>query len=104
MKLFFGIFECVEDVYREYSIDPIEGIEFIYADYDYEDYSGSSLVIYMLDNKMYEVNGNHCSCNGLEGTWEPEETSVADLFFRHNVGTDALDNLKERFKNIIAFL
>jgi hypothetical protein len=28
------------------------------------------------------VNGSHCSCHGLEGQWEPEETSMKALEHR----------------------
>lgn len=40
------------------------------------------VVAYRLDGKLYEVNGGHCSCYGLEGQWEPAETSVAALKMR----------------------
>ena len=36
---------------------------------------------------MWEVNGAHCSCYGLEGQWEPEETTVEALRYRVNNGT-----------------
>ena len=38
------------------------------------DYNGCSWIIYEYKGKLYEVNGSHCSCYGLEGQWDPEET------------------------------
>lgn len=37
-------------------------------------YDGQSFVVYEKDGVLYEVNGSHCSCYGLEGQWKPEET------------------------------
>jgi len=54
----------------------------LYADYTYESYSGSAFVLYEQDGKLYEVNGSHCSCYGLEGQWEPEETTWAAIAMR----------------------
>lgn len=49
--------------------------QIIYAHYEAEGYEGSSFVLFERDGKVYEVNGSHCSCYGLEGQWTPEETS-----------------------------
>lgn len=44
----------------------------LWATYTYENYSGSAHVIFEKDDgKLFEVYGSHCSCNGLEGQWEP---------------------------------
>lgn len=56
-----------------------EDAEILLAWYGYGDYSGSSFVLYRQGGTLYEVNGSHCSCYGLEGQWEPEETTVAAL-------------------------
>lgn len=50
--------------------------------YGYGDYCGSALVIYERNGKLYEVNASHCSCNGLEDQWMPEETSWESLKMR----------------------
>jgi len=51
------------------------GAKVEFAFYSYEDYSGYAWVVYTVKDKVYEVHGSHCSCNGLEGQWCPEETS-----------------------------
>ena len=51
----------------------------LFATYTYENYSGSAWVLFTKGGKLYEVNGGHCSCNGLEGQWEPEEVSLKEL-------------------------
>ncbi len=44
------------------------------------------------DGVLYENHGGHCSCNGFEGQWAPEETSVeyllSDKFYYCGGGYD----------------
>lgn len=91
MKVYYELFESQDDVLKEFSInsEQLEGVEILYACYTYESYSGDTHVIFRKDGKLYEVNGGHCSCYGLEGQWEPEETTVAALLFRPNVAEEA---------------
>lgn len=62
------------------------GIEILLASYSYENYSGDAFVLFRKDGRLYEVNGSHCSCYGLEGQWEPEETTVEALRHRLDAG------------------
>lgn len=60
--------------------------DIIVADYDTPAYEGYAFVLYRRKGKkdapLFEVNASHCSCYGLEGQWEPEETSVGALKMR----------------------
>lgn len=56
--------------------------EILYASYECPPYEGYAFVLYERDGKLYEVNGSHCSCFGLEGQWKPEETSWGALAMR----------------------
>ena len=60
--------------------------EVVYACYNNESYEGSAILIYYKGLTLYEVNGSHCSCNGLEECWEPEETSWPAIAMRVNSG------------------
>lgn len=60
--------------------------EVLLASYSNEDYSGDAFVLFRKGDKLYEVNGGHCSCYGLEGQWEPEETNVEALRHRLEEG------------------
>lgn len=53
----------------------LEGVTILFAAYTYESYSGDAFVLCVKDGKLYEVNGGHCSCYGLEEQWELEETT-----------------------------
>ena len=64
----------------------LEGVEILLASYTYENYSGDAFVLFRKGGKLYEVNGGHCSCYGLEGQWDPEETTVAELRHRLTEG------------------
>jgi len=55
--------------------DSLDGCQLIYALYETGSWEGSAEVLYKKDDLFYYVSGSHCSCNGLEGQWEPEEVS-----------------------------
>jgi len=59
-----------------------EPINILFASYSYQDYSGDAFVLFERDGNLYEVNGGHCSCYGLEGQFSPEETDVDVLKHR----------------------
>lgn len=56
--------------------------EILFASYDTDDYPGDAFVLFERGGVLFEVNGSHCSCYGLEGQWKPEETSWAALALR----------------------
>ena len=66
--------------------EAIKNLEILLASYGCENYEGEAFVLYKKDGKLYEVNGGHCSCYGLEGQWEPVETTVAELLHRLDKG------------------
>lgn len=63
-------------------LEDLKGAEILVAAYENEGYDGTAMVVYIKDGKLFEVNGGHCSCHGLEGQWSPEETSLAALEMR----------------------
>lgn len=77
--------------YRESEIKSHEkpefqGIEVLLASYTYRDYEGEAFVLFRKDGQLFEVNGGHCSCYGLEGQWKPEETTIEALEHRVKEG------------------
>lgn len=82
-------FNSNEDIIEEFNLNhgDLDGKTILLADYTYEDYSGDALVIYEEGGKLYEVNGGHCSCYGLEGQWSPEETTWEALKLRDLSGS-----------------
>jgi len=81
-------FSNLDDVLREFCVSSKEynDINVLLAIYTYEDYDGSAFVLFERDGVLYEVNGGHCSCYGLEDQWDPEETSVEALRHRMENG------------------
>lgn len=65
----------------------LDGAEVLFAAYTYEDYSGDALVVFRKDGRLFEVNGGHCSCYGLEDQWSPEETTTEALLHRLDKGS-----------------
>lgn len=74
----------IEGVKNDFEIsdEQLEDVKILLASYTYEDYDGSAFVLFLRDGKLYEVNGSHCSCYGLEGQWGPEETTREELEYR----------------------
>ena len=109
---FIGLFKKERDVFNKYEEPYDKSINILFAYYTYEDYNGRAFVLFERDGKLYEVNGGHCSCYGLEEQWEPEETTIEDLKYRMTngeLGYDSYDNenyfrdelreyIKENFK------
>jgi hypothetical protein len=86
--MFYGWFENEKDVTQGFSISPdaLEGCTVLFAAYD-GDYDGQALVVFRRNDQLFEVNGGHCSCYGLEDQWDPELTSVEALRHRVERGT-----------------
>lgn len=76
---YLGDFTSKEDIESNFQCKVPEEAKILIAYYSYENYEGTAYVLYDLNGKLFEVTGGHCSCNGLEGQWEPEETSIAAL-------------------------
>jgi len=70
----------------------LDGAEILVASYTYEDYSGDAYVLFRRDGKLFEVHGGHCSCYGLEGQWEPEETTKEAILHRLDNGSWGEEN------------
>lgn len=86
--MFYGWFDNEKDITSAFQMDPasLAGCTVLFAAYD-GDYDGQALVVFRLDGKLYEVNGSHCSCYGLEDQWDPELTSHEALWHRIEHGT-----------------
>lgn len=82
--MYQGNFTDKADLVNNFQIseNEIENCRILFAAYNNEDYEGYALVIFAKEGKLYEVNGSHCSCYGLEGQWSPEETSLDALKMR----------------------
>lgn len=42
-------------------------------------YSGQAFVLFEKDDKLWFVEGGHCSCHGLEGQWAPDEVTPKQM-------------------------
>ncbi len=87
--MYKGNFKNKKDVKLEFRCSDKEIVDanILLAWYGYGDYDGSAFVLFERDDKLYEVNGGHCSCYGLEDQWVPEETSVDALRYRIKNGS-----------------
>jgi hypothetical protein len=91
---------------KGYSKIQVDGMatdaEVLVAIYEYEDYSGSAYMLFKRDGKIFEVEGGHCSCYGLEDQWEPAETTWKTLEMKDFYHKYADGGFEERLKALIA--
>lgn len=97
MGIYIGIFGKKEDVLQEFTetfyddrkdevLEDWDNCNILFAWYGNGSYDGSAFVLFERKGLLYEVHGGHCSCYGLEGQWQPEETSVEALEFQMREG------------------
>lgn len=79
------------------ALDSVEfqGIDVLLASYANANYSGDAFVLFRRGLDLYEVNGGHCSCHGLEGQWSPELTTIEALTRRLEEGSLGSDSYSE---------
>lgn len=102
-------FKTTADIIKEYEApaDALEGADVLLAWYGYGSYCGDSFVLFRKDGKLFENHGSHCSCYGLEGQWDPEETTPDALEKRDigdwcDGGTECAARLKDIVKQLRA--
>ena len=82
------------------AIERYKDINILFASYGEANYSGDAWVLFEKENELFEVNGSHCSCFGLEGQWRPEKVSLIELENRLLNGTFGEDDYSgNEFKN-----
>ena len=64
----------------------------LFASYGAENYSGEAWVLFENNGALFEVNGAHCSCYGLEGQWEPEMVTLEVIEYRITNGTFGIND------------
>ena len=50
---------------------------------------------------LFEVNGSHCSCYGLEGQWDVEEINIKELEQRLTKGTFGEREFKKELREFL---
>lgn len=94
-EVFFEDFENREEVEDQFRIKLSPSIKILFAFYENESYEGEAFVLFKENGILYEVNGAHCSCDGLEDQWEPEETTKDSIMHRLEKGRSLHKYAKE---------
>lgn len=99
--VYLNDWKCKEDLERDFQCD-LSDVNILFASYTYEDYSGDAWVLYEKDGKLYEVNGSHCSCYGLEEQWsDSEEVLLEVLHHRFKKGTYGAGEYKTEIQEFL---
>ncbi|MDQ0174418.1 hypothetical protein [Bacillus chungangensis] len=69
------------------AIEKYREVNILFASYGQDNYTGDAWVLFEKEGKLFEVNGSHCSCYGLEDQWFPEEVILEELENRLLNGT-----------------
>lgn len=105
-QVFWDLFKNVSSIEEEFEeVGCLENAVVLFAAYWPGGYCGTALVIFERNGKLYEVNGYHCSCNGLEYQWSPEETSWGALAMRKwdsDASKESIDELNALIKERLA--
>ena len=88
------------------SIKEWEVRKILFASYGQANYSGDTWVLFEENNELFEVNGSHCSCYGLEEQWDAEKVVLKELENRLTNGSfgedDWSDNIfKDELKKLL---
>lgn len=69
-------FNGIDHILYEFDIGlkDIENCKILAAGYYTPYHDGYAYILFEKEGKLYEVMADHCSCYGLQGQWEPEET------------------------------
>lgn len=90
-ETYYGDWNSILEMCRDFEIEveSLCDVNILFAVYTYECYEGFAFVLFEKDGILYEVNASHCSCYGLEGQWEPEETFIE--FIRKKLDAGGFD-------------
>ena len=80
------------DEEKKIVLDKHKDDHILFASYTYENYSGDAFVLFENNGVLYEVNGSHCSCFGLEGQWDREEVMLEEMAHRLTKGDFGRDD------------
>lgn len=85
--VYLNIWEGKDGVAHDFEDESIAELNILFASYGEDCYEGDAWVLFEKEGTLYEVNGGHCSCYGLEGQWEPDEVNLKELENRLQHGT-----------------
>lgn len=70
----------------------LAGATVLFSEYECASYEGKAIVVFERGGKLFEVNGSHCSCHGLEDQWGEEETSWEAIAMRKLYDGDSIEH------------
>lgn len=106
--VFLDSFDDEQDVLNAFNINETQlNGNILFAYYGIEGYEGDAFVLLERNGVLYEVNGSHCSCYGLEDQWDEEEVDLAELKNRltnGSFGTSLWYETNKFRKELLAFI
>lgn len=100
-------FSDKQDIIQHFDIKDktfLDDAHILMAIYENEWYEGDAFVLYIKDDQIYEVNGSHCSCYGLEDQWDPDIVLLAELEanrFKESYRFESIPNIRQTLEKVI---
>lgn len=100
---FHNWFSSAESVFDQFQVDEDhrKGIKILFASYGGGSYDGEAFVLYEQGGTLWEANGSHCSCFGLENQWQGEHVVLDELETRVTSGKEYWNN-EHNYKPLLA--
>ena len=99
LKIINLVTQSAEELAEEFAdsniINELKDANLLISVYSIDGWEGNAFVLFEKEGILYEVNGSHCSCYGLEGQWEPSITTWKALAMRqfYGISPDYYDDL-----------
>lgn len=120
MVVYIKRFKCNEDIASQFSgydpewsnnenrrevfkdiLDLLNSSEVLLAWYGGGCYDGEACVVYKSEGRLYEVNGSHCSCYGLEDRWKPDGTNKRILSMRSSFDDSEFEEVYKEMLDVL---
>ena len=96
--VFLGRWENVLDLEADFQDGSVLDYNIIVACYDGGEYDGECAVLCEKDGQLFETSSGHCSCNGLEGTFEPQPVTQEYLKMRFEMPSPFPSDIENEYR------
>lgn len=72
--------KIIDNEHNRAMAEDLEHGQFLFIASSSWSYEGYINAVFKRDDKWYQVEASHCSCDGFNGKWEPEEIEPAQLW------------------------
>lgn len=89
-------FDDLDNICKEFRIErsELDEYEVLFAQYGIDGWEGTSILFLTKEGKLFINDASHCSCYGLEGQFDPSETTKEAMMLQLTRGRIRSFNFK----------